>query len=67
LLCFFPVEVAVGATAMVHLANNLLKDALFGRQADLQIVAKFALPAALAAMLGALLLNRLSHAADHPL
>ncbi len=57
---FFPVEVAVGATAMVHLANNLLKAALFGKQADLGVVARFALPAALAAMLGALLLNRLS-------
>ncbi len=57
---FFPVEVAVGATAMVHLANNLFKAALFGKQADLATVARFALPAALAAMLGALLLNRLS-------
>lgn len=57
---FFPVEVAVGATAMVHLANNLVKAALFGRQADLGIVVRFALPAALAAMLGALLLNQLS-------
>jgi len=57
---FFPVEVAVGATAMVHLANNLLKAALFGKQADLKIVARFAIPAALAAMLGALLLNQLS-------
>lgn len=57
---FFPVEVAVGATAMVHLANNLFKALLFGKQADLKTVARFALPAALAAMCGALLLNRLS-------
>ncbi|MBA3003216.1 MAG: TSUP family transporter [Desulfurivibrio sp.] len=57
---FFPVEVAVAATAMVHLANNLFKATLFGRQADYKIVVRFALPAALAAMLGALLLNRLS-------
>ncbi|MBU2539500.1 MAG: TSUP family transporter, partial [Proteobacteria bacterium] len=57
---FFPVEVAVAATAMVHLANNLFKATLFGRQADYNVVIRFALPAALAAMLGALLLNRLS-------
>ena len=57
---FFPVEVAVGATAMVHLANNLFKAALFAKKADLRIVARFALPAALAAIIGALLLNRLS-------
>jgi len=57
---FFPVEVAVAATAMVHLANNLFKAALFGKQADAGIVARFALPAALAAMLGAMLLSQLS-------
>jgi len=57
---FFPVEVAVAATAMVHLANNLFKATLFGRQADYTIVIRFAMPAALAAMLGALLLNHLS-------
>ena len=57
---FFPLEVAVGATAMVHLANNFFKAALFGKQADLGIVLKFSLPAALAAILGALLLNQLS-------
>ncbi|MBU1405950.1 MAG: TSUP family transporter, partial [Proteobacteria bacterium] len=57
---FFPLEVAVGATAMVHLANNLFKAALFGKHADPGIVLKFSLPAALAAVLGALLLNRLS-------
>jgi uncharacterized membrane protein YfcA len=54
---FFPIEVAVAATAIVHLANNMFKVALVGRKADLGIVLKFTLPAALAAMLGALLLN----------
>ena len=57
---FFPVEVAVAATAVVHLANNLFKAVLFGKKADPGIVLKFALPAALAAICGALLLNRLS-------
>lgn len=57
---FFPVEVAVGATAMVHLANNLFKATMFGKKADFGVVARFALPAALAAIFGALLLNRLS-------
>jgi len=54
---FFPIEVAVAATAIVHLANNIFKVALVGRKADFGIVLKFALPAAVAAMLGALLLN----------
>ena len=54
---FFPIEVAVAATAIVHLANNIFKVALVGRKADFGIVLKFALPAAFSAMLGALLLN----------
>src|SRR4030067_184900 len=54
---FFPLPVAIAATAVVHLANNLFKTALVGRKADWSVVAKFALPGAAAAMLGALLLN----------
>ena len=54
---FFPVPVAVAATAVVHLANNLFKAALVGRKADWPVVAKFALPGSAAAMLGAMLLN----------
>jgi uncharacterized membrane protein YfcA len=57
---FFPVEVAVAATAIVHLANNIFKVALVGRNADLNVVLKFALPAAFSAMLGALLLNAIA-------
>ena len=54
---FFPVEVAVAATAVVHLANNIFKTTLVGRQADWSVVVKFALPGAAAAMVGAALLN----------
>ena len=54
---FFPVEVAVGATALVHLANNLFKVLLVGRHAELRVVLRFALPAAVAAVAGALLLT----------
>jgi len=54
---FFPIEVAVAATAIVHLANNIFKVGLVGRNADLSIVLKFALPAAVFAVGGALLLN----------
>ena len=54
---FFPIEVAVAATAIVHLANNIFKVMLFGKKADLSVVLKFALPAAVLAMAGALVLN----------
>ncbi len=50
---FFPIPVAVAATAVVHLANNLFKVALVGRQADWRVVARFSIPAALAAIFGA--------------
>jgi uncharacterized membrane protein YfcA len=59
---FFPLPVAVAATAVVHLANNLFKVVLVGRKADPGIVLKFALPAALAAIGGALLLEFVSAA-----
>jgi len=54
---FFPLEVAVAATAVVHLANNLFKLGLIGRWADWSVAARFAIPAAIAAVLGALLLG----------
>ena len=54
---FFPIELAVAATAVVHLANNLFKVALVGRKADLGVVLRFALPGFLAAILGAALLT----------
>ena len=54
---FFPVPVAVAATAVVHLANNIFKVALIGRKAHLPTVKRFALPAAVAAMVGAGLLT----------
>ncbi len=53
---FFPVEVAVVATAMVHGANNVFKVSLLGRGADREVVLKFGLPAMAAAIFGALAL-----------
>lgn len=54
---FFPVEMAVVATAMVHGANNVFKVSLLGRKADREVVLKFGLPAIAAAVLGALALG----------
>ncbi len=50
---FFPVELAVALTAIVHLANNLFKLALLGKQADRSVVLRFGLPAIVAAVFGA--------------
>ncbi|MBL8324440.1 MAG: TSUP family transporter [Rubrivivax sp.] len=54
---FFPVPVAIAATAVVHLANNLFKFGLMARDANWRVVLRFGLPAAAAALLGASLLN----------
>jgi uncharacterized membrane protein YfcA len=50
---FFPIPVAIAATAVVHLANNLFKLALMGRKANWQVVLRFGIPACLAAIVGA--------------
>ena len=58
---FFDVEIAIAATALVHLANNIFKVALVGKRADFKIVLLFAMPAAVAAVGGALLLQTISN------
>jgi uncharacterized membrane protein YfcA len=60
LALFFPIEVAVAGTAVVHLLNNLFKLALIGKDARLRVVLTFGVPAALAAMAGAWLLTVLA-------
>jgi uncharacterized membrane protein YfcA len=57
---FFPIEAAVAATAIVHLANNLFKLVLIGKHAVLKVIAKFAIPASIAAACGAYLLSFIS-------
>jgi len=54
---FFPAEMAVVATALVHGANNVFKVSLLGRHANREVVLKFGLPAIAAAILGAMLLG----------
>lgn len=60
LALFFPVSVAIALTAVVHLANNLFKIGLVGRDAHWPTVIRFALPAGLAAIFGASVLAETS-------
>ena len=53
---FFPVPVAVAATGLVHLLNNLFKGGLLRKRADWRAVLAFGVPAVPAAILGAWLL-----------
>lgn len=54
---FFDLEVAVGATAIVHLSNNLFKFILVRKFIHLQTLLRFGIPAMAAAVLGGLLLT----------
>jgi uncharacterized protein len=57
---FFPVEIAIATTAVVHLANNLFKITLIWQAVSLRVLLWFGITAAGAAFLGAYLLDRLS-------
>lgn len=50
---FFPIEVAVAATAVVHFAHNVFKVGAVGGMADKSLVLRFGLPAMAAALVGA--------------
>ncbi len=54
---FFPLPLAIAATAIVHFVNNLFKFGLMAKKADWRVVLRFGLPAAIAALLGAMALN----------
>lgn len=58
---FFPVEIAIGLTAVVHFLNGLFKVFLVGRNANWSVVLRFGIMAALAALVGAWVLSLLAH------
>ncbi len=57
---FFPVEIAIALTGVVHFANNLFKMALVGKHTDKQVLLRFGIPAILASFAGAWLLMQIS-------
>jgi uncharacterized membrane protein YfcA len=58
---FFPVEIAIAITAIVHLANNLFKVFLLGKKANRSALLNFGVPAVAFAFLGAWILGWLSN------
>ncbi|MBL7932863.1 MAG: sulfite exporter TauE/SafE family protein [Bacteroidia bacterium] len=59
---FFPIELAIALTAIVHFLNNIFKCILVGKHANKKIVLRFGLPAILSAFLGAYVLTLISDA-----
>lgn len=57
---FFPIEIAIMLTAIVHFLNNIFKLILLGKNANLNVVFRFGIPAILFAFLGAYFLSKLT-------
>lgn len=57
---FFPVDVAIALTGVVHFLNNLFKIVLVGGRADKTVLVRFGIPAVLASFGGAWLLLQIT-------
>jgi uncharacterized protein len=55
-MIFFPVDLAIALTGVVHFFNNIFKLILVGKNADKSTLLKFGIPAVIAAIVGAWLL-----------
>ena len=59
-MLFFPIEVAIALTGIVHLLNNLFKMGLVGLKANWGVVLRFGIPAIIGAAIGAYVLLQFS-------
>jgi uncharacterized membrane protein YfcA len=59
-ILFFPIEIAIAMTAIIHFLNNLFKLGLTYKDIDKSVLLKFGVPAIPFAVLGAWLLGSLS-------
>lgn len=58
---FFPVEIAIALTGVVHFSNSLFKISLVGRKADKEVLLRFGIPAIIASFAGAWLLLKITN------
>lgn len=57
-MIFFPTELAIALTGIVHFSNNIFKLILVGKYANKEVLIRFGIPAVIAAFLGSwILLN----------
>ena len=61
MLIYFPAEIAIALTAVVHLFNNIFKWWLTKSHIDIQTVFKFGLPGIVGAMAGVYVLSFITH------
>ena len=55
-MLFFPVELAIALTGIVHFFNNVFKIILVGKNADKSVLKRFGIPAVIFAFIGAWIL-----------
>ena len=59
MMIFFPVEVAIALTGVVHFSNNIFKLILVGKNFNKEVLLRFGIPAVLFAFIGALILVKI--------
>ncbi|HET6721466.1 MAG TPA: sulfite exporter TauE/SafE family protein [Chitinophagaceae bacterium] len=59
-MIFFPVDLAIALTGVVHFFNNIFKLFLVGRNANQEVLLRFGIPAVIAAFAGAWLLLQIT-------
>jgi uncharacterized membrane protein YfcA len=59
MMLFFPVELSIALTGVVHFFNNIFKLFLVGKNADKKVLIRFGIPALIFAFLGSYLLMHL--------
>lgn len=59
-MVFFPVELAIALTGVVHFFNNIFKLLLVGKNANKDVLIRFGIPAVIFAFVGSLLLINIS-------
>ncbi|MDO9153794.1 MAG: sulfite exporter TauE/SafE family protein [Paludibacter sp.] len=57
---FFPIDIAIALTGVVHFSNNLFKIVLIGKNTDKAVLLRFGIPAIFASFLGAWLLLKIT-------
>ena len=59
MMIFFPVEVSIALTGIVHFSNNVFKLFLVGKKFDKEVLLRFGIPAVIFAFIGAMLLVKI--------
>lgn len=60
-MVFFPVDLAIALTGVVHFFNNIFKLILIGKKANREVMLRFGIPAVIAAFAGAWLLLQITN------